>query len=67
MQANTNINGKTLILEPRTSPNGDVIWNCGCKAPGRDPRWPPSGAAGSTSTITPEVPAERLPRLIGGT
>ena len=32
VQANANINGKTLILEPRTSANGDVIWNCGFKA-----------------------------------
>jgi type IV pilus assembly protein PilA len=30
-QANTNIQGKQLVLEPRTSPNGDIIWNCGYK------------------------------------
>ena len=30
--ANTNINGKKLSLQPTTSPNGDVIWNCGYKA-----------------------------------
>jgi type IV pilus assembly protein PilA len=31
VQANTNISTKTLILQPTTSPNGDVIWNCGFK------------------------------------
>jgi type IV pilus assembly protein PilA len=52
-QANANINGKTLILEPRTSPNGDVIWNCGFKAPVGS-ALATTGAAGSTSTITPK-------------
>src|ERR1043166_5977779 len=28
-QANTNINGKILGLQPKVSPHGDVIWNCG--------------------------------------
>jgi type IV pilus assembly protein PilA len=32
VQANTNINTKVLALTPTTSPNGDVIWNCGYKA-----------------------------------
>jgi len=50
VQANTNINGKTLILEPRTSPNGDVIWNCGFKSPVGSVL-AATGAAGSTSTI----------------
>ena len=49
--ANTNINGKTLVLEPRTSPNGDVIWNCGFKAPQGSPS-PSAGQAGSASSIT---------------
>ena len=53
VQANTNINGKTLILEPRTSPNGDVIWNCGFKAQVGS-ALATQGAAGSTSTITPK-------------
>jgi len=50
-QANANINGKTLILEPRTSLNGDVIWNCGFKAQVGS-GLAGQGAAGSTSTIT---------------
>lgn len=28
-QANTRINGMTLIMTPGTSPNGDVVWVCG--------------------------------------
>jgi type IV pilus assembly protein PilA len=28
-QANSNITDKKLSLRPTTSPNGDVIWNCG--------------------------------------
>ena len=51
VQANANINGKTLILEPRTSANGDVIWNCGFKAQVGS-GLASQGAAGSTSTIT---------------
>jgi type IV pilus assembly protein PilA len=52
-QANANIVGKTLILEPRTSPNGDVIWNCGFKSP-IGTLGAPVGAAGSASTILPK-------------
>ena len=52
-QGNTNIQGKTLVLEPRTSPNGDVIWNCGFKAPAGSAS-PAAGAAGSTSNILPK-------------
>jgi len=51
VQANANINGKTLILEPRTSANGDVIWNCGFKAQVGS-GLASQGAAGSTSSIT---------------
>ena len=51
VQANANINGKTLILEPRTSANGDVIWNCGFKAPVGS-TLAATGSAGSASTIT---------------
>ena len=53
VQANANINGKTLILEPRTSANGDVIWNCGFKAPVGS-TLTATGSAGSASTITPK-------------
>jgi len=52
-QGNTNIVNKTLVLEPRTSPNGDVIWNCGFKSPAGAAS-PTAGAAGSTSTILPK-------------
>jgi len=51
VQANANINGKTLVLEPRTSANGDVIWNCGFKAPVGS-TLAATGSAGSASTIT---------------
>ena len=52
-QANTNIQGKTLVLEPRTSPNGDVIWNCGFKA-AVGSALATQGAAGSSSNILPK-------------
>ena len=51
--ANTNIQGKTLILEPRTSPNGDVIWNCGFKA-AVGSALATQGSGGSASTILPK-------------
>ena len=52
-QGNTNIVGKKLVLEPRTSPNGDVIWNCGFKA-AVGSALATQGAAGSTSNIQPK-------------
>jgi hypothetical protein len=51
--ANKNIQGATLVMEPRTSPNGDVIWNCGFKSP-VGTVGSPVGAAGSTSSILPK-------------
>src|SRR4030095_2278230 len=53
VQANTNINGKTLVLEPRTRGTDDVIWNSGVKAPVGAPL-PATGATGGSSTITPK-------------
>ena len=55
-QANTNLSkagANMLTLRPTTSPNGDVIWNCGYKATvGSDPT---SGAADTTaSNVTPK-------------
>jgi type IV pilus assembly protein PilA len=52
-QANTNISGDTLILEPTTSPNGDVIWNCGFKEMAGSAS-PAAGSAASSSTIEPK-------------
>jgi type IV pilus assembly protein PilA len=52
-QGNANIVGKTLVLEPRTSPNGDVIWNCGFKS-AVGSALASQGAAGSSSTIEPK-------------
>ena len=51
--ANANINGDTLVLQPTTSPNGDVIWNCGFKAV-QGSASPAAGRAGSASTIEPK-------------
>ena len=50
-QANTNISTKKLVLEPRTSNNGDVIWNCGYKAAVGNAS-PAAGAASSTTNVT---------------
>ena len=55
-QANSNITGKHLALTPTTSPNGDVIWNCGYKATVGSP--PISGAA---ATVATTVTAKYLP------
>jgi type IV pilus assembly protein PilA len=56
-QGNTNIVGKLLVLQPTTSPNGDVIWNCGRKAiAGTN-----SPAAGSTAATATTVLAKYLP------
>jgi type IV pilus assembly protein PilA len=55
--ANTNINGKKLILEPRTSPNGDVIWNCGYKAA----QGSASPSAGLVATTASDIKAKYLP------
>ncbi len=52
-QANTNINGKTLILQPTTSNNGDVIWNCGFKAVVGNLS-PAAGLTATTSSILPK-------------
>jgi type IV pilus assembly protein PilA len=51
--ANTNILTKTLILQPTTSPNGDVIWNCGFKGVQGTPS-PAAGVTAASSTITPK-------------
>jgi type IV pilus assembly protein PilA len=49
-QANSNISGDTLILQPTTSPNGDVIWNCGFKAIAGSAS-PAAGSLASASSI----------------
>jgi hypothetical protein len=43
-----------LVLEPRTSPNGDVIWNCGFKSPAGSAVPAAGVVAGSGSTIKPK-------------
>ena len=54
VQANSNINGKALVLQPTTSPNGDVIWNCGYKA-AIGSTSPAAGAVAATATnVTPK-------------
>jgi type IV pilus assembly protein PilA len=58
-QANQNINGDTLALEPQTSDNGDVIWVCGRKAapPGANA----SPVAGQTASAGTSIEAKYLP------
>ena len=53
-QVNSNVNNKTLSLQPRLSPNNDVIWLCGNNSGTgmgtlSDPA---SGAAGPANTAT---------------
>jgi type IV pilus assembly protein PilA len=56
-QANSNISNKHLSLTPTTSANGDVIWNCGYKAPAGSA----SPAAGSVASTGTTVLAKYLP------
>jgi type IV pilus assembly protein PilA len=54
VQANSNINGRLLVLEPTTSSNGDVIWNCGYKETAGSAS-PQAGSTASTATnVTPK-------------
>ena len=55
VQANANIIGKTLLLQPLLSPNLDVVWNCGMKAPvGAQPATGPNSAPANTSSVLPK-------------
>jgi type IV pilus assembly protein PilA len=54
-QANANILGATLLLQPTLSANNDVIWNCGLKAPiGAQPATGPNSPPANTSTVLPK-------------
>jgi type IV pilus assembly protein PilA len=50
IQANSNIKGKTLVLKPMVSANGDVIWVCGKREEPSGAKDPSSGASADTST-----------------
>ena len=49
-QANANILGMTLGLQPVLSPNNDVVWACGQKAPPTGTSQPTSGTASPAAT-----------------
>jgi type IV pilus assembly protein PilA len=51
IQANSNITDKTLALQPKVSPNGDVIWICGERAPPSNAQ-DPSVASETASSLT---------------
>jgi type IV pilus assembly protein PilA len=54
-QANANITGLTLALQPALSTNNDVIWNCGQKAPvGNQPATAAPAANGGGTTVLPK-------------
>jgi len=56
-EANANINGSTLILQPRLSANGDVVWLCGQNVPNvtlTDPSGGASSPAATASTVDPK-------------
>jgi type IV pilus assembly protein PilA len=54
-QANANITGKTLLLQPLLSTNNDVIWNCGQKAAvGAQPATGTNSPVATTSTVLPK-------------
>jgi type IV pilus assembly protein PilA len=54
-QANGNINGETLGLQPRLSLNGDVVWICGFRE-SPSGLTDPSAAADSASSLTSLTP-----------
>jgi type IV pilus assembly protein PilA len=55
LQANANITGLTLLLQPTLSQNNDVIWNCGQKAAvGAQPTTGPASPAATASTVLPK-------------
>jgi type IV pilus assembly protein PilA len=55
VQANANIVGKTLLLQPLLSPNLDVVWNCGLKAAvGAQPATGPASPVATTTTVLPK-------------
>jgi type IV pilus assembly protein PilA len=61
-QANANITGQTLALQPTLSVNGDVIWNCGQKLPigNATPAAGPASPAATGGGTT--VPSKYLPQ-----
>ena len=55
-QANTKINGKTLILTPGTSVNGDVAWICGDHAT-------PTGVTAAVTPVAGNADQKYLPQV----
>ena len=55
-QANTKINGKTLILTPGTSVNGDVAWICGDHAV-------PTGVTAAVTPVKGDADQKYLPQV----
>ena len=59
-QANANINGGILALQPLLSLNNDVVWNCGLKAPVGNPAPNPPASPGAVGLTT--ILAKYLPQ-----
>lgn len=59
-QANANINGLTLALQPRLSANNDVVWLCGQNVPAIATLTDPATAAPAATGLT-TVPNKYLP------
>lgn len=60
-QANANITGSILALQPRLSPNGDVVWLCGLNTGSQlsgltDPSTASTGASGVTTVASKYLP-----------
>ena len=51
-QANANITGLVLALQPLLSLNNDVVWNCGLKAPIGNPSPNPPASPGAVALTT---------------
>ncbi len=66
-QANANIAGSTLGLQPKLSPNGDVVWLCGYNTgSGVSGLSDPSSGASTADTTDTNVAAKYLPQSCRG-
>jgi type IV pilus assembly protein PilA len=61
-QANANINGSILDLQPRLSPNGDVVWLCGYNSGSGVSLSDPSAGASTSASSSTTVAAKYLPQ-----
>jgi len=66
-QSNANIQGSTLALQPKLSPNGDVVWLCGLNTgTGVSGLSDPTSGPSATDTTDTNVASKYLPQSCRG-